>query len=296
MGPGRGRGRRRSVADESSGMKRIVFYVAAALLVFMVAGPMSGASAAGALGGALAIGSRIPAAAVNTATAPARSATSTAAALQPAAAVTTTTASVSQVTIATTVPAFKSSIKVISGALKIRMIDSGSWKPGDPITFSKLRLIQVTYWGFDSKAHTGSLVVNAQWAAKLCAVFQKLYDARFPIRSMNLIDNYGASDRKSMNADNTSCYNGRWRGGTTDVWSMHAYGLAIDINTVENPWVYSSGVSPEAGRAYTNRSLTAKGMIHAGDVVVKAFASIGWTWGGSWSSSRDYQHFSSNGE
>jgi len=176
------------------------------------------------------------------------------------------------------------------------MMASGSWKQGDPISLSQLRLIHVSYWGFDSKPHTGSLVVNAQWAAKLCAVFHKLYDARFPIRSMSLIDKYGASDRRSMNADNTSAYNGRWRGGTTDVWSMHAYGLAIDINTVENPWVYSSGVSPEAGRAYTNRSLKIKGMIHAADVVVRAFASIGWTWGGSWSTSKDYQHFSSNGQ
>ena len=279
-------------------MKRIVFYMAVAFLAMMVVGPPSGASAAGALGGALAIGSRIPGAEVTAKTATTAlvpSATSTSAASQPAAATIATTSPM-HATTATTAPAFKSSAKAISGALKIRMMDSGSWKPADPMTFSKLRLIQVTYWGFDSKAHTGRLVVNAQWAAKLCTVFQKLYEARFPIRSMNLIDDYGASDRKSMNADNTSCYNGRWRGGTTDVWSMHAYGLAIDINTVENPWVYSSGVSPEAGRAYTNRSLTAKGMIHAGDVVVRAFASIGWTWGGSWSSSRDYQHFSSNGE
>jgi hypothetical protein len=211
-------------------------------------------------------------------------------------ATTTTTASIRQATSATTVPAFKSSIIEISGGLKIRMLDSGSWKRGDPVTFSQLRLIKVSYWGFDGKAHTGSLVVNAQWAAKLCTVFQKLYEARFPIHRMNLIDDYGGSDRQSMNADNTSCYNGRYRGGSTDVWSMHAYGLAIDINPVENPWVYSSGVSPDAGRAYTNRSLKTPGMVHAGDVVVKAFASIGWKWGGSWSSSKDYQHFSSNGE
>jgi hypothetical protein len=197
---------------------------------------------------------------------------------------------------AAAVPAFRSSIREIPGAVKIRMLESGSWKKGDPITFSQLRLIEVTYWGFDDQAHTGRLVVNAQWAARLCTVFQKLYEARFPIRSMNLIDDYAASDRKSMNADNTSCYNGRLRGGSTTVWSMHAYGLAIDINPVENPWVYSSGYSPDAGRAYLSRSLEAPGMIHAGDVVVKAFASIGWVWGGSWSSSKDYQHFSSNGQ
>ena len=191
---------------------------------------------------------------------------------------------------------FTSSIEHIGSSLKAQMMASGSWKSGDPVSLSQLSLIHVSYWGFDNKPHTGSLVVNAQWAARLCTVFKKLYDARFPIHSMNLIDDYGASDRRSMNADNTSSYNGRWRGGTTNVWSMHAYGLAIDINTVENPWVYGSGVSPDAGRAYSNRSLKAKGTIHAGDVVVKAFASIGWIWGGSWSTSKDYQHFSSNGQ
>ena len=208
----------------------------------------------------------------------------------------TTSSSTSTTAPKTKTASFESSIEVIGSALKAQMIASGSWKSGDPVSLSQLRLIHVSYWGFDSKPHTGSLVVNAQWAAKLCTVFRKLYDARFPIRSMNLIDKYGASDRRSMNADNTSAYNGRWRGGTTNVWSMHAYGLAVDINTIENPWVYSSGVSPEAGRAYTNRSLKTKGMIHAGDVVVQAFASIGWTWGGSWSTSKDYQHFSSNGQ
>ncbi|MCL5735633.1 MAG: M15 family metallopeptidase [Actinobacteria bacterium] len=193
-------------------------------------------------------------------------------------------------------PAFQSSIRPISAALQVRMLMSGSWKKGDPITFSELRLVKVTYWGFDDQAHVGSLVVHVQWAAKLSTVFQKLYEARFPIRSMNLIDGYGASDGRSMAADNTSSYNGRFRGGSNSVWSMHAYGLAIDINPVENPWVYSGGFSPAAGKPYVNRSQNAKGMIHAGDVVVKAFASIGWTWGGSWKSSKDYQHFSSNGE
>jgi hypothetical protein len=208
----------------------------------------------------------------------------------------TTSSSTSTTTPDTKTASFESSIEVIGSSLKAQMMASGSWKSGDPVSLSQLRLIHVSYWGFDSKPHTGSLVVNAEWAAKLCAVFHKLYDARFHISSMNLIDEYGASDRRSMNADNTSAYNGRWRGGTTNVWSMHAYGLAVDINTVENPWVYSSGVSPEAGRAYTDRSLKTKGMIHAGDVVVQAFASIGWTWGGSWSTSKDYQHFSSNGQ
>ncbi len=192
-------------------------------------------------------------------------------------------------------PEFVSSIRGIDDALKADMLRSGSWKPGVPTSFAELRLIQVSYWGFDGKAHTGRLVVNGAWAGELCTVFRKIYEAHFPIRSMNLIDDYGASDPLSMAADNTSAYNGRYR-GDANVWSMHAYGLAIDINPVENPWVRSYKVSPAAGQAYVDRSISAPGIIRAGDVVVRAFASIGWKWGGYWETSKDYQHFSSNGD
>jgi len=192
-------------------------------------------------------------------------------------------------------PEFQSSICEIDDSLKAEMIRSGSWKPGVPISFEELRLIHVSYWGFDGKTHTGRLVVNDAWAGDLCTVFQTLYEVRFPIRSMNLIDAYGASDPLSMAADNTSAYNGRYRGDAS-VWSMHAYGLAVDINPIENPWVRADKVSPAAGRAYLDRSLSAPGVIRAGDVVVRAFASIGWKWGGYWETSKDYQHFSSNGQ
>ena len=193
-------------------------------------------------------------------------------------------------------PVFKSSIHAIDATLKAQMLASGSWKPSDPVALSSLRLIEVSYWGFDAKVHTGKLVVSSAWAAKLCTVFHKIYDARFRIHSMNLIDAYGADDEKSMAADNTSAYNGRFVGGRPGVWSMHAYGLAVDINTVENPWVDGKDVIPAKGTAFANRLLTAPGMIHSGDVVVKAFQSIGWKWGGSWSGGKDYQHFSSNGK
>lgn len=192
-------------------------------------------------------------------------------------------------------PEFRSSIHEIDDALKADMIRSGSWKPGVPISFDELRLIRVSYWGFDAEPHAGRLVVNSAWADDLCTVFRSLYEARFPIRSMNLIDAYGASDPLSMAADNTSAYNGRYRGDAS-VWSMHAYGLAIDINPVENPWVRAEKVSPAAGKAYVDRSISAPGMIRPGDMVVRAFASIGWEWGGYWETSKDYQHFSSNGQ
>ena len=193
-------------------------------------------------------------------------------------------------------PAFESSIHTIDATLKAQMVKSGSWKPSDPVPLSKLRLIEVSFWGFDGKAHTGKLVVNSAWAAKLCTVFHTLYDARFRIHHMGLIDLYGGDDEKSMAADNTSAYNGRYVSGRAGVWSMHAYGLAIDINTVENPWIDGSDVSPAGGQAFEDRTLKAPGMIHSNDVVVKAFKAIGWKWGGYWSGGKDYQHFSSNGK
>jgi poly-gamma-glutamate synthesis protein (capsule biosynthesis protein) len=100
-----------------------------------------------------------------------------------------------------------------------------------------------------------------------------------------------------MEADNTSAFNCRFVAGTQR-WSMHAYGRAIDINPVENPYVSGSHVSPPAGAPFADRSRDAAGMIHAGDAVVRAFKRrAGWKWGGSWpGGTRDYQHFSSNGE
>jgi hypothetical protein len=191
-------------------------------------------------------------------------------------------------------PKFKSSIHSIDAALAAKMRKSGSWKPGDPVSLSQLRLIKVSFWGFDKKVHSGNLVVSAVWAKRLTGVFHKLFSAHFHIRSMRLIDAYGADDHRSMKADNTSAYNGRFVNGTSH-WSMHAYGLAIDINTVENPWVDGNDVSPPNGRPFADRTRKATGMIHAGDAVVRAFAGIGWKWGGSWSGGKDYQHFSSTG-
>ena len=113
---------------------------------------------------------------------------------------------------------------------------------------------------------------------------------------MELIDRYGADDRRSMAADNTSAFNCRFVAGTNR-WSMHAYGLAIDLNPVENPYVSGSHVSPPAGAPFADRSRDAPGMIHDGDAVVRAFARrAGWEWLGDGPGSvRDYQHFSADG-
>jgi D-alanyl-D-alanine carboxypeptidase len=158
-----------------------------------------------------------------------------------------------------------------------------------------LRLLTVSYWGFDDRAHAGELVVHRDAARDVIRVFGMLFRARFPIKRMVLVDAYGADDDRSMAANNTSAFNCRAVTGGS-AFSEHSYGQAIDINPLLNPYLTSSGaVLPQSGERFADRTLEEPGMIHAGDVVVRAFASIGWSWGGSWSSVRDYQHFSATG-
>jgi len=191
-------------------------------------------------------------------------------------------------------PRFEGRSEPIRGKVEERIVGS-SWHPGCPVALSKLRLLELTHWGFDGEVHRGRLVVHAGHDQEILAVMKRLFAKRFPIRRIELVDRYGADDHRSMNADNTSAFNCRFAAGT-ERWSMHAYGLAIDINPIENPYVSGSHVSPPAGAEFADRSRDAEGMIHAGDVVVRAFErKAGWEWGGLWSSPVDYQHFSSSG-
>jgi hypothetical protein len=192
-------------------------------------------------------------------------------------------------------PKWRGSSAEIQGKVKERIVGS-SWREGCPVGVEKLRLLRVRHWGFDGEVHGGRLVVHRGHDTEVLHVMRRLFRKRFPIRRMKLIDAYGADDHRSMNADNTSGFNCRFVAGTNR-WSMHAYGKAIDINPIENPYVTSSGhVSPPAGEPYADRSRAAKGMVHGGDLVVRAFRRIGWKWGGNWPWPRDYQHFSANGQ
>jgi D-alanyl-D-alanine carboxypeptidase len=170
-----------------------------------------------------------------------------------------------------------------------------SWHRGCPVGLGDLRLIKLTYSGFDRRAHPGKLAVHRRWAHEIVRVFGKLYDDRFPIRRMRLVDRYGAVDMRSMKADNTSAFNCRYRDGVCCTWSQHAYGRAIDINPVENPYVGSWGVSPPNGADYVDRSPVRRGMLAYHDRAWWAFHTIGWSWGGSWSWPVDYQHYSATG-
>ena len=166
-----------------------------------------------------------------------------------------------------------------------------SYRAGCPVAPAGLRTVRVSYWGFDRRIHVGRIVVAAQVAPDVLTVFRVLWNERFPIRRLRPVSAYRGSDDASMAADNTSAFNCRFVGGTKR-WSLHAYGIAIDVNPVENPYVRGSHVSPPAGRAYVDRSRYRQGMAVAGGVLVRAFASVGWKWGASFG---DYQHFSTTG-
>ena len=167
--------------------------------------------------------------------------------------------------------------------------------PGCPVGFNRLRLLKLSVWGFDGRVHRGRLVVNEDAARPMLTAMRHLFALHFPIRRMRLVDAYGADDHRSMEADNTSAFNCRVVNGT-DRWSEHAYGRAIDVNPVENPYADDDGyVSPPQGAPFADRSRRVAGLIHNGGPVVAAFAAVGWDWGGHWSWPKDYQHFSASG-
>jgi hypothetical protein len=171
-----------------------------------------------------------------------------------------------------------------------------SWHPGCPVGPAQLRRVRLSYVGFDGARHLGALVVNARVVPQVVVVFRTLYRARFPIRRMRPVDVYRGSDDRSAAADNTSGFNCRAAVTTGPAsWSMHAYGEAIDVNDVENPYVEGGRVIPPAGRAYLDRGRIRPGMAVAGGVLVRAFARAGWGWGGTFAGTPDYQHFSANG-
>ena len=171
-----------------------------------------------------------------------------------------------------------------------------SWHPGCPVSPARLRRVRLTYWGFDHHTHTGSLVANEDAVSDLVRVFSRLYAARFPIRRLRPIDAYAGRDERSLDADNTAAFNCRYViGPGPRRWSVHAYGEAIDVNPVENPYLEGGRVHPRAGRAYLDRRRVRPGMAVRGGLLVRAFAALGWQWGGRWRASPDYQHFSATG-
>jgi hypothetical protein len=171
-----------------------------------------------------------------------------------------------------------------------------SWRPGCPVGPPSLRGLRLSHWGLDGRPHIGTMVVHEAVATEVIGIFERLYRARFPIARMEPVDRYGGRDDASMAADNSSGFNCRRAvSNGPPRWSAHAYGRAIDVNPVENPYLLGGRVLPPAGRAFLDRSRLRPGMAVAGGPLVSAFAAAGWAWGGRWTASPDYQHFSTTG-
>ncbi len=185
-------------------------------------------------------------------------------------------------------PAFASRVAPVTAAEL-----GATYRAGCPTGPVDLRALSLTFYGFDGAAHTGTLVVNAAYTAQVTAAFADLYAHHFPIRSMITVDHFGGSDEKSVAADNTAGFNCRLAVGGDGSYSMHAYGEAIDVDPVENPYLYDGMVAPPDAAAYVDRSDIRPGMAYPGGELVEAFARIGWKWGVTFG---DYQHFSTNGK
>ena len=192
-------------------------------------------------------------------------------------------------------------VRPLSQPVRAEIIGAGEWHKGCPVSLSDLRLLTLSYWGFDRETHTGQLVVNANAVAPLSTVFRKLYALHFPIRHMSFSDTYGPASGRPADGDVTASFECRQAvpspctgGAGTGHWSEHAYGEAVDVNPVENPYVGCGMTRDRTARSYMNRANVRRGMVTP--AVVAAFHAVGWGWGGSWfGSTKDYMHFSATG-
>jgi hypothetical protein len=196
---------------------------------------------------------------------------------------------------------FHASSEALPQPVRAQLKSEGFWRAGCPVGLSDLRLLTVSHWGFDGRAHTGQLVVNARAAGPLRRAFGKLYGLHFPIRHLQLADMYGPTRDRPRDNDVTGSFDCRQAvpspctgGRGTGTWSMHAYGLAVDVNPLENPYVGCGQSRDPSAKPYFDRSHHRRGMVTPR--AIAAFLSTGWGWGGSWTGdTKDYMHFSSTG-
>ncbi|NNF54138.1 MAG: M15 family metallopeptidase [Acidimicrobiales bacterium] len=185
---------------------------------------------------------------------------------------------------------FRSSITELAGD----PLERSTWTEDCPVGIDELRYVTVSFVGFDGLAHTGEMIVHADHAQAMVSVFQTLFEARYPIEEMRIVEAVDLLPPSDGDVNNTTAFVCRRVTGTT-TFSQHAYGLAVDINPFQNPYVRRTSVIPPLAMAYADRSWERPGMIAESDLVVTAFDAIGWEWGGHWNTLKDYQHFSRNG-
>jgi hypothetical protein len=187
---------------------------------------------------------------------------------------------------------FTATVGAVTPAIRTRMGET--WSAACPVRLSSLRYVTVVFRGFDGKAHRGELVVAASAASKVVSVFRSLYAVSFPIEEMRIPTTADMRAKPTGDGNNTAAYVCRAARGQTR-FSQHAYGLAIDVNPFDNPQVKRDLVVPELASAYKDRSWRRPGMFLPGGSAVRAFTAIGWGWGGTWTSQKDYMHFSATG-
>jgi len=195
-------------------------------------------------------------------------------------------------------PPFTSTVRPLAPSQRAQLTGQ-FWHAGCPVSLTALRLLSVTYVDFAGKVQTGDLVVNRSAAAPLARVFRRLYELRFPIRHLRFGETYVPQRSQPADGDISGSFECRRAvpspcGSGTGHWSNHAYGLAFDLNPIENPYTGCGRTRERASLPYLNRAKIRKGMVTP--AVVRAFRSVGWGWGGSWAgSTKDYMHFSWNG-
>lgn len=174
-------------------------------------------------------------------------------------------------------------------------MDGNSYGENCAVGLSELCYVRVLHYGFDGEVHIGELVVNRAVAQDIKEIFMELFEAEYPIEKMLLVDAYGGDDNASMIDNNTSSFNFRRAEGMASL-SKHAYGLAVDINPLYNPYIPiregEQAVLPPDAAIYADREADCEYYIRHGDVCYEAFVSRGFTWGGDWTAGKDYQHFS----
>lgn len=174
-------------------------------------------------------------------------------------------------------------------------INGKSFKANCTVRRSDLRYLQLLHYTADGKIKLGEMICHKDIAADLIDIFRQLFEAHYPIERMQLIDDYGADDITSMNHNNTTCFNFRVVAGSKKL-SNHSLGRAVDLNPLYNPYVKRRAngtykISPETGRAYTDRSKAFKYKIDHNDLAYRLFTQHGFRWGGNYRTLKDYQHF-----
>lgn len=175
-----------------------------------------------------------------------------------------------------------------------KRIQGKSYKSNCTVPKKELRYLHVLHKDKDGNVLEGEMICNVKIADKLLKIFRKLYKESYPIEKIRLIDEYDADDEASMEDNNSSCFNFRFISHTKKV-SKHGLGMAVDINTLYNPYVKTVNgkevVEPVTGKKYTDRSKKFAYKIEKGDLCYRLFKKYGFEWGGDWKSVKDYQHF-----